>query len=110
MTERADTERLAEIRARIAGRTQYEGKPERTDEFLLRLLDEAIEARDLALLDVGFCLRFVLCDFYPPEQIEEWLETPNVTLGEKKPMALVQGGELKCVLELLARLRDGAFA
>jgi uncharacterized protein (DUF2384 family) len=110
MTERmTDTERLAEIRARMAGRTQYEGRPEGTDEFLLRQIDEAIVARDLALLDVGRCLGFVLGDFYQPEQIEEWMGTPNVTLGGKTPMELVQGGELKRVLQLLAQLRDGAF-
>lgn len=41
MTE-ADEKRLAALRAAMGGRTHYEGQEERTDEFLLRLLIDAL--------------------------------------------------------------------
>lgn len=44
MSAADDARRLAEIRAATSGRTQYEGRAERVDEFLLRLLDEALAA------------------------------------------------------------------
>jgi len=43
-----DAERLANIRAGMAGRTRYEGLPERYDEFLLQLIDSTREALKIA--------------------------------------------------------------
>lgn len=42
----SDAERLGHMRAAMAGRTQYEGRVERSDEFLIRLIDEARAERD----------------------------------------------------------------
>jgi hypothetical protein len=38
-----DRQRLAELDITLSGRTYFEGRPERTDEFLRRLLSEAHE-------------------------------------------------------------------
>lgn len=41
-----DANRLLRLREGTAGRTQYDGRLERTDEFLLRVLDEISAAHD----------------------------------------------------------------
>lgn len=47
-----DANRLLSLRNGMAGRTQYEGREERTDEFLLRLLDEISAAHDRRVTDL----------------------------------------------------------
>lgn len=47
-----DANRLLSLRNGMAGRTQYEGREERTDEFLLRLLDEISAAHDHRVTDL----------------------------------------------------------
>jgi hypothetical protein len=47
MTEE-DALLLEQLRKNISGRTRYEGRTERTDEFLLRLLDACMD--EIAIL------------------------------------------------------------
>jgi hypothetical protein len=98
LTAASDSDRLAGIRAAMSGRTQYEGRAERDDEFLLRLLTEAVRfsadlARDLRreIRSVTFltvALRpFAAFDAALPEDMPDI----EVVLSDGKAARLIRG-------------------
>ena len=44
------------------------------------------------------------------DSAKAWINTPQPLLGDRSPRALILAGEIEHVHQILAQLRDGAFA
>jgi uncharacterized protein (DUF2384 family) len=61
------------------------------------------------ILDVHFVVD-ELAELYEPDEARVWLHAPNRLLGNKRPFDLISRGEIDPVLQVIAMLKDGAFA
>lgn len=51
-----------------------------------------------------------LAELYKPDESRVWLHSSNRLLGNQRPADLIRKGEIAPVLQVIAMLKDGAFA
>ena len=51
-----------------------------------------------------------LAELYKPDGARVWLYSPNRLLKNQRPFDLISKGEIEPVLQVIAMLKDGAFA
>jgi uncharacterized protein (DUF2384 family) len=64
---------------------------------LRRIVDLAFVAEELA-------------ELYAPDEARLWLYSRNRQLGGRRPLDLISEGDMETVLQLIAMLKDGAYA
>jgi uncharacterized protein (DUF2384 family) len=52
-------------------------------------------------------IRTRLCELIEEKAVDIWLETPNVKFNNKKPIELINEGDLKPLEEMIYRLESG---
>jgi uncharacterized protein (DUF2384 family) len=51
-----------------------------------------------------------LAELYPPQEAHLWLFSPHKLLSGERPVDLIERGETERVLQIIAQLKDGAYA
>ena len=51
-----------------------------------------------------------LAELYSPQDAHLWLFAPHKMLGGERPVDLIERGETERVLQIIAQLKDGAYA
>jgi transcriptional regulator with XRE-family HTH domain len=51
-----------------------------------------------------------LAELYQPQEAHFWLFAPNKVFHGERPVDLIERGETERVLQLIAQLKDGAYA
>ena len=108
IAERIETiQKLAEFSARevaqLLGTT-----PETISRWRGGKTDPQPKMRD-SLLQLEW-LATVLSELYPPKEAHLWLFSPHKLLNGERPVDVIQRGESNRVLQIIAQLKDGAYA
>lgn len=51
-----------------------------------------------------------LCDFYSPDDVQMWLDTPHPLLSQDTPRQAIARGDCDKVLAIVEQLKTGAYA
>lgn len=51
-----------------------------------------------------------LAEIYPPQEAHLWLFSPHRLLAGERPVDLIERGESERILQIIAQLKDGAYA
>jgi len=51
-----------------------------------------------------------LAEIYPPQEAHLWLFAPHKLLAGERPVDLIEQGKAERVLQIIAQLKDGAYA
>jgi transcriptional regulator with XRE-family HTH domain len=51
-----------------------------------------------------------LAELYPPEEAHLWLFSPHKMLSGERPVDMIERREMDRVLQIIAQLKDGAYA
>lgn len=74
-----------------------------------RALVEPLSEHRTRILDLAF-LADELSEFYEPDEAHVWLFSRHRLLGGRRPVELIEEGQIEPVLAILDQLRSGAFA